>query len=122
MFNIQKTINTPAIKFKDGLLVITGRCIPENGVLFFAPLFKYIVEYGNKPFPITEVVIHLEYSNSSTNRSLLTIFVLLEKIFENGFAVKVTWYYETGDELMMDLGNDFKSLLRLPFIVEERDL
>jgi len=122
MLYIQRTINTPTIKFEDGVLMISGRCIPENAILFFEPLFAYIAEYSKKPFPLTEVIILLEYSNSSTNRSLMTIFVLLEKIYENGNSVRVNWYYESGDELMLDLGNDFKTLLRIPFVVEEKDI
>ncbi len=122
MLYIQKTINTPKIKFEDGVLSISGRCIPENAIIFYQPLFKYLVEYSLKPYPLTEINISLEYSNSSTNRSLMTIFTLIEKIFENGNNVRVNWYYESGDEFMMDLGNDFKSILRMPFVVEERDL
>lgn len=122
MFYIQKTINTPKIKFEDGVLLISGRSIPENAFLFFEPLFKYIGEYSLKPDTLTEVNIMLEYSNSSTNRSLMTIFTLLEKLFENGNNIRVNWYYESGDEFMMDLGNDFKAVLRMPFIVEENDI
>ena len=122
MFYIQKTINTPKIKFEDGVLIISGRCIPENALILYEPLFKYIAEYTIKPYPLTEVNILLEYSNSSTNRALMTIFTLLEKIFENGNNIRVYWYYEPGDEFMMDLGNDFKSILRMPIVVEEREL
>ena len=121
MFYIKKTVNTPNIKFEDGVLVISGRCIPENAIIFFESLFSYIVEYSKSPFPLTEVILLLEYSNSSTNRSLMTIFTLMEKIYENGNNVRINWYYEPGDEFMLDLGNDFKSIIRIPFIVEEKE-
>ena len=122
MFYIQKTLNTPHIKFEDGVLVISGRSIPENAIMFFEPLFKYIVDYSKKPFVLTEVNVLLEYANSSTNRSLMTIFTLLERIFENGNNIRVNWYYETGDDLMLDLGNDFKAILRMPFVIEEKEI
>jgi hypothetical protein len=120
-FLIQKTANTPSIKFEDGVLVISGRCIPENSIAFFEPLFKFIAEYSHKPFPLTEINIMLEYANSSTNRSLMTIFTLFEKVYENGNNVNINWYYETGDDLMFDLGSDFKSLFRMPFAIHERE-
>lgn len=120
-FYIGKTLNTPLIKFEDGVLVISGRCIPENSIAFFEPLFKFIAEYSKKPYPLTEVNIMLEYANSSTNRSLMTAFTLFEKIFENGNNVTINWYYEEGDELMLDLGNDFKSLLRIPLSIIEKE-
>ena len=118
---IQKTLNTPFIKFEDGVLVISGRSIPENAISFFEPLFKFIADYTKKPYPLTEVNVLLEYANSSTNRSLMTVFTLLEKIYENGNNVNVNWYFENGDELMSELGNDFKTILRLPFSVNEKE-
>jgi hypothetical protein len=118
---IQRTINTPLVKFEDGVLVISGRSIPENAISFFEPLFKFIADYTKKPYPLTEVNILLEYANSSTNRSLMTVFTLLEKIYENGNNINVHWYFENGDELMWELGNDFKAILHMPFSVLEKD-
>lgn len=120
-FVIQKSQNTPFVKFEDGVLVIAGRSIPENAVNFFEPLFKIIAEYSKKPFPVTELNILLEYANSSSNRSLMTIFTLFEKLYENGNNVYVNWYFEAGDDLMYDLGNDFKAIMRLPFMVLEKN-
>lgn len=120
-FLIEKTPNTPLIKCEDGVLIISGRCIPENAITFFEPLFKFIADYSKKPYPLTEVNVMLEYANSSTNRSLMTAFTLFEKIFENGNNVTINWYYETGDDLMLDLGTDFKSLLRIPFSLIEKE-
>jgi predicted permease len=119
-FLIPKTENTPSIKFEDGVLIISGRCIPENSISFFEPLFKFVADYSKKPYPMTEINIMLEYANSSTNRSLMTVFTLFEKVYENGSNVNINWYYETGDDLMADLGNDFKSLFRMPFILHEK--
>jgi hypothetical protein len=118
---IQKTLNTPLVKFEDGVLVISGRSIPENSISFFEPLFKFIADYTKKPYPLTEVNVMLEYANSSTNRSLMTVFTLLEKIYESGNNVNINWYFENGDELMLELGNDFKAILRLPFSIHEKE-
>ncbi len=119
---IQKASNTPMVKFEDGVLAITGRSIPENAISFFEPLFKFVAEYAKKPYTLTEVNILLEYANSSTNRSLMTIFTLFENIYENGNNVSVNWYFETGDELMRDLGVDFKNVLHIPFTIHEQEL
>lgn len=109
------------VKFEDGVLVISGRSIPENALSFFEPLFRFIATYTKRPFLLTEVNIMLEYANSSTNRSLMTVFTLLEKIYENGNNIHVNWYYEIGDDLMLELGNDFKALLRIPFQVQGKE-
>ena len=118
---MQRTLNTPLIKFEDGVLVISGRSIPENALAFFEPLFRFIASYTKRPYPLTEVNVMLEYANSSTNRSLMTAFTLLEKIYENGNNILINWYYENGDDLMYELGNDFKALLRIPFMVQEKE-
>jgi hypothetical protein len=118
---MQRTLNTPLIKFEDGVLVISGRSIPENALAFFEPLFRFIANYTKRPYPLTEVNIMLEYANSSTNRSLMTAFTLLEKIYENGNNILINWYYEIGDDLMYELGSDFKALLRIPFMVQEKE-
>lgn len=119
-FILQKTQNTPYIKFEDGVLVIAGRSIPENALTFFEPVFKIIAEYSKKPYPVTEINVLLEYANSSSNRSLMTIFTLFEKLYENGYNVYINWFYEEGDDLMYDLGHDYKAIMRLPFMVLER--
>jgi hypothetical protein len=121
MLYIQKTANTPLIKFEDGVLIISGRSTPENAIRFFEPLFKYITEYSKKPHPLTEINLFLEYANSSTNRSLMTVFTLFESVYENGNNILVHWNFEAGDDLMYELGNDFKSILRLPFVLDEKE-
>ena len=120
-FFIERSQNTPLVKFEEGVMLISGRCIPENALLFFEPVFKFISDYGIKPDPMTELNIMLEYANSSTNRSLMTIFTLFEKIYENDNNVSINWFYESGDDLMYELGVDFKALLRIPFSIHERE-
>jgi hypothetical protein len=118
---IEKTVNTPLIEFEKGVLSISGRSIPENSLSFFEPVFKFIADYTKNPHSQTTVNIMLEYANSSTNRSLMTIFTLLEKLHEDGNAICINWYYETDDDLMAELANDFKSLIHMPFNIHERN-
>ena len=118
---IQKTANTPQIKFTDGVLIISGRSILENAITFFEPLFKFIADYTINPCEITEVNVWLEYANSSTNRSLMTVFTLLERIYDDGKSININWYYENGDDFMYQLGADYKSLLSIPFKIEEKE-
>jgi len=116
---IEKTSHSPMIKFENGVMVISGRSIPEDSSELYAPFFEFITEYSKNPLPSTEANIYLEYSNSSTNRSLLIIFEALQEIYLNGNNVIVNWYYATDDQEMYDLGSDFKSLLSVPFSVKE---
>lgn len=116
---IQATAHTPLIKFENGILSISGRSIPEDSISFFEPLFKSIAEYSKDPLPHTEVNLMLEYSNSSTNRALMSIFELLKEVYRKGFSVTVNWYYLFDDKEMFDLGSDFKDIINLPVALIE---
>jgi hypothetical protein len=121
-FLIKKTINSPLIKFANGKLLIAGRSIPEDSIALYEPLFNYLKEYSKNPAVYTEVNIMLEYSNSSTNRSLMTLFENLnEFLFKNEKSTTVNWYYVEGDNEMLELGSDFKDLVEIPFIIIKID-
>jgi hypothetical protein len=118
-FFLEKTSHTPFIKFDNGVLVISGRSIPEDSTMVYEPLFKFIEEYIKNPLPLTEIDISLEYANSSTNRSLMTVFELFENFYGEGHDVKTTWYFAPGDQEIYELGSDFKSLIKIPFEIKE---
>jgi hypothetical protein len=117
---IEKTLSTPLVVFDRGVLNISGRSIPENSISFFEPLFRCIAQYSKNPEDQTIVNILLEYANSSTNRSLMTVFTLLEKIQESGKDICINWYCEKDDDTMLELGADFKALLRIPFNISQK--
>ena len=118
-FYLEKTSHTPFIKFDNGVLVISGRSIPEDSTIIYDPLFEFIENYIKNPLPLTEINISLEYANSSTNRSLMTVFELFEGIYADGHDVKITWYFASADQEMFELGSDFKGLIKLPFEIKE---
>lgn len=110
---------SPDIEFQDGVIHIQGRSIQEYPNQEFERLINAFLYYSISPLQNTEINICLEYINSSTNRLLMNLFVIAESIKEKGFQVTVNWYYELHDELMLDQGNIFKSLINIPFIFIE---
>lgn len=120
-YSFPKTAHSPSIIFGKGVLSIRGRSIPEDSIKLYEPLIDLLTEYIKKPFPITRANISLEYSNSSSNRSLMSIFEILEKIYLIGNNVIIIWNYIKGDQEMLELGEDFKSLVKLPFMLQEVD-
>jgi hypothetical protein len=117
---VENTAHSPLIKFDAGKLVISGRSIPEDSTALYEPLFKNLFEYSKNPAVHTEVNIMLEYANSSTNRSLMTLFeYLYELLFKNDKSVTVNWYYTEGDNEMQELGSDFKDIVQIPFVIIE---
>lgn len=117
-FVLEGTPKTPSIKFsgKTGVLEISGKSIPENSVDFYRPMLNWIDSYSAEPLANTQVKIMLEYFNTSSSKCLLDIFRKLEALKKSGrSAVEVAWHYEDGDEDMMEAGDDYRSLVNLPF-------
>lgn len=115
---IEGTKTMPAISFKDGKLNIVGRSIPNDSCEWFSPLLDVMYNYSNHPEKITEINIHLDYLNSESNRTLMNLLVMAEKIYNTGRNVIIRWFYTTNDQVMYEQGNIFQSLIEIPFRFE----
>ncbi len=114
---IEGTPKTPAIKFDagEGVFEIKGRSIPENSVEFYKPLVDWLENYKEAPREKTVVDIKLEYFNTSSSKCILDVFKKLETIHKANNNVEVNWYYEEDDEDMLEAGEDYESIIRIPF-------
>ncbi|HOF20362.1 MAG TPA: DUF1987 domain-containing protein [Bacteroidales bacterium] len=114
---IEGTPKTPTVKFdkSEGVFEIKGRSIPENSVEFYKPLVDWLDNYKEDPLPKTEVNIRLEYFNTSSSKCILDVFKKLEAIHKAKNEVVVNWYYEEDDEDMLEAGEDYESIIRVPF-------
>ena len=43
----------------------------------------------------------------------------LEKLADKGADVKVTWCYEEDDEDMMEAGEDYQGIVKVPIVLEQ---
>jgi hypothetical protein len=116
--NIQGTKTLPAITFKNGKLNIVGRSIPHDSSEWFSPLLNVMYNYSQHPEKVTEINIHLDYLNSESNRTLMNLLVVAEKIYNSGRNVEIKWYYKSNDSVMFEQGNIFQSLIEIPFKFE----
>jgi hypothetical protein len=108
----------PAISFRKGKLTISGRSIPSDSKDLYDPLLKVLYSYSLDPEINTEINIHLDYLNSDSNRSLMNLLIIAEKIHRRGCNVVIHWFYKNNDRGMYDQGNIFKSLIEVPFQFE----
>ncbi len=117
------TPKTPYVKLdgEKGLIEIKGRSIPENSVEFYKPLIDWLDKYGNVPLEVTNVNIQLEYFNTSSSKCILDIFKKLELICKKGSKVQINWYYEEDDEDMFEAGEDYQSIINIPFSMIEME-
>lgn len=115
---ITGTAKTPSILFdsQSGVLEIKGRSIPENAIDFFKPLVDWLDEYSKETKSVTKANIQLEYFNTSSSKCILDIFKKLENINkQDNSEVIINWYYEEDDEDMLEAGEDYQSILKIPF-------
>lgn len=115
--SIEGTAKTPSVKFNpgEGVIEIKGRSIPENSVEFYKPLVDWLEDYKANPLPKTEGYIQLEYFNTSSSKCILDVFKKLETIHKGKNEVQINWYYEEDDEDMLEAGEDYESIIRVPF-------
>lgn len=114
---IEGTAKTPNVKFDggQGLIEIKGRSIPENSIEFYKPLVDWLDRYAQSPKQTTKVNIQLEYFNTSSSKCILDVFKKLESIHKSNHEVVINWYYEEDDEDMLEAGEDYESIIRIPF-------
>jgi len=115
--NIEGTAKTPTVKFDSttGIMEIKGRSIPENSIEFYKPMVDWLDEYANSSVDQTVVNVQLEYFNTSSSKCILDVFKKLEAINKGGSKVLINWYYEEDDEDMLEAGEDYESIIRVPF-------
>lgn len=120
---ISGTSKTPEVSFiaETGKFEISGRSIPENSYQFYEPLLTWLDEYAKAPKEETVLSFQLDYFNTSSSMYILGILKKLEKIFLAEHKVKVRWVYDVDDEDMLQTGEDFKQIVKLPIDMVEID-
>lgn len=115
--SITSTKNTPAIYFNidKGILIITGKSLPEDSISFYKKLElalnDFIVKNNDHLLSIT---CEFEYVNTSSSKAL---FNLLKKAVDSlNNKLSIIWGYEEDDEDMLELGETFSESLDFEFI------
>ena len=118
---IEGTAKTPMIKFDPGAgkLEIKGRSIPEDSIGFYANLMISLDELVNESPASAEVTVQLEYFNTASSKCIFEVLKRFEAIHVKGGKAAVNWQFEEDDDDMRETGEDYKSLLTLPFNIQE---
>jgi len=113
---IAATKSTPEIELNpDGMIRMRGRAIHENMISFFKPVEEWVNEYIKVPADVTCVDISLEYFNSASAKLLIKLFQKISYVQLKNKKFLVNWYYEEGDEDILERGEYFSSVLGIPF-------
>ncbi len=111
---IEGTRKTPSISLdSNGIIKIEGRSIPEDAELFFRDIVTWMNTYVESNSKATRVDLSFEYLNSGTSKVILQMLKSLKDLCANGHVLTVNWFYEEGDDDILERGEYYASLLDL---------
>ncbi len=122
---IEPTEFTPRIHFnpENSNFEISGFSRPENVIGFYKPILKWLEEYGdnvlsqNTDFNKRLLTLNMKmtYFNSASSKFLLDVMLEFMKFMSNGYEVEVNWYYEEGDDEILESGEEISDMLGYNF-------
>ena len=114
---LEPTEKTPTIHLKDGLVVISGRSIPEDPNKVFRSTHQWVAGYVKNPSKHTEINIQIEYCDTGSTNNIYNILTKLVKCRNSNYNIEMVfnWYYEKDDEEILELGKFMESKLNVMF-------
>jgi hypothetical protein len=122
---IEPTEFTPKVFFdpENSVFEISGFSRPENVIGFYKPILKWLEEYNdqvlsqNINFSKSLLTLNLKmtYFNSASSKFLLDILLEFMKFMSKGNKIEVNWYYEDGDDEILESGEEIADMLGYNF-------
>ena len=110
VFSIESTDRTPKIDIdpQEGLISLSGESFPEDVATFYGPVIDAVSEMVGLCKQV-RAEVRLVYVNSSSMKALYRLFEVIDAQRSAGFLKsEVVWVYEADDDIMQELGEDFK--------------
>ena len=115
-YRIEPGRNTPLIFLNpDGNIKISGRSIHENVAEFYQPSFDWVEEYLLDPPESTCIDIQLEYFNSASAKYIIKLLQKFQMVLFKDKKLFINWFYELGDEDILERGEYIASVLDVKF-------
>lgn len=108
--NIAATERTPEIQLSsiNGIFRMKGESYPEDVSAFYGQVIVAVDQLANNLAKPLTVDVAMIYINSSSIKAMFRIFEGLEAVRKNGQTLSITWHYQDDDDIMQELGEDFK--------------
>jgi len=122
--HIAATDRTPEVLFTENPLhfKLAGESFPEDVSVFYGPVITSINNLSVAPQGPLRVEMELTYINSSSIKAMYRIFEGIESYRKAGSVVNVVWKSDKDDDIMQELGEDFKDRFpELDFTIEQHD-
>jgi len=114
---LEPSEDTPLVDFDTatGVFKVTGRALPEDAHEFFKPLEVWLESYIEDPCDTTRVEMRIDYFNSAATRYIFNLLMGIEDLVDAGKDASIVWYYKADDEMIEAKGEEFESMLEVPF-------
>ena len=100
-----------------GKFEIIGKSVPQATTNFYAHIINWLEDYVQCPNPRTEFKFYLEYFNLASSQRILKIIYLLNDLYNEGHPVQIHWYHNIDDDDLLEVGEDYASMVDVPFDV-----
>ena len=113
---ISPTNNTPEVILDPkGTIKLRGRSMSGNVSEFFKQIEDWVDEYICDPADLTCVDIYLEYVNTNDLKIYISLLKKITSISLKNKKYIINWYYEEGDEDILEKGECISSVMAIPF-------
>ena len=108
--HIAATDRTPEIQLSaaEGIFSMRGESFPEDVAAFYGQVIMAIDALANTIQGPLKVDVAMVYINSSSIKAMFRIFEGLENVRKQGHPLSITWHFQDDDDIMQELGEDFK--------------
>lgn len=114
--NIAPTKNTPEITLNpEGIIRIKGRSMIDNVIQFSKEMDIWVNKYICDPADLTCVDFYMEYLNTNNLIFYISLLKKIETVRLKNKKFLVNWYYDEGDEDIIEKGEHISSVLEVPF-------
>lgn len=114
-FILEHQLDTPYVFLEKGLIKMEGCMMPENVLIFFKSIDKWIKNYLKNPCDFTKIDLKFSYLNSCSTKHLCDMLMLFNQQYLNGYDMKIYWTFEDEDDTVQEIGDDLESMLDIPF-------
>lgn len=113
---ILSTKSTPEIILDpEGIITVRGRSMNGNLNEIGGELDGWIEKYIADPAEVTYVDFYMEYFNKSNSKVIISLLRKVESLTLLDKKYKVTWFYEEGDEEILEKGEFLSAEVNIPF-------
>jgi len=111
------TASSPRVRSdaEAGLLELAGESYPENSFEFFRPILGWVADFLARDDRPLRVELRLTYLNTSSIKCMMDLLDAMEEAHLSGRAVSLTWFYDPENDRALDLAEEFREDLGLPF-------